>query len=278
MKFLLCFFVFVVGVIGSVQNGIKNESDLIHIISSEMDGVLKLDFELSDPRNHFHVDKVWACSSIDIEIEPYSDDRKNETGCNTNGFISEQIYGAGTEERVDSSFRTELRYKTMFLHEGILDERTPVVYIQIKVRITDELGDPIEGGNMVEIIGRYTNLHPEEGQDKSFGEFFRKDEPISIIALQSSLMTESEEDLLNSMHWYYLTFGGLGVCVVFVILGLAIIKIKDRLSNKRDTSAYVGLDMETGVAYGVGVEEISEKRSDWKSFALRKGIWRRRNK
>lgn len=253
---------------------IVNE-DLIKIVPSKLNGVLKLDFELSDPMNHFHIDKVWACSSVDIEMDPYDKDMKDNTGCNTDGFISEQIYGVGTKDIVESSFRAELRYRTMLLHEGILDERTPVVYIQVKLRVTNSFGDPIDGGEVVRVIARYTNLQPEKEENRSYEDLLKIDPKI-----QENNIIQKEDNVdaaaMENIHWYYLTFGGLGVCTIVVLVGFVVTEIKKKLVSNRRANIYIGWDMETGESYGSGLEKVGENRTVWQKFAYKQGIWRRK--
>ena len=288
MSFLVFFLLIPVYFSLSIVGG---SNDLVTLVPSEHNGILKVDIALSNPLYNFHVNKVWACSSVDIEMNSYDEEKPGETGCKTKGFTWNQIYGTGTSKRADGSFHAELRYKSLFLHESLVDKRTPVVYIQIKLRITDEVGDPIDSGDFV-VITRYTNLNTGKEEEGGY------DHDGNVVAVLDEKQQQHDNDSghlkdqfeiptsisstvdfideADGLHWYYLTIVGAGLFVATLMIAYAIVKGKRRRKalSGRDRDAYIDWDAETGEPYGNGVDEVTKTRRRWSEFALRKGFWR----
>lgn len=235
--------------------------EVVSLTTHEVDGVLRVDIDTKNPLHHFTVMHVYACSSVDLEMQTYDTSKSTITGCRTPGFIARKIYGS--DKTPDPAFHAHVKSRSIMLTESVVDSRTPVVYIQVEMRITDEDGllmspsTKSSPGDPFVLVTRYTQPEKRSGPQE--------------VTLDGPVASPSAP---KEMPWYFFTMGGIGLAVACVVVGV----IKSRWKTgrfKRRTRGYVsGYDMETGKSFGSGSDFVKAKRATHVRWAMLQGWWK----
>lgn len=235
--------------------------DTVSLTTHEIDGLLRVDIDTKNPLHHFTVMHVYACSSVDLEMQTYDTSNPTSTGCNTPGFIARKIYGS--EKTPDPAFHAHIRSRSIVLNENVVDPRTPVVYIQVEMRITNEDGLLMSPsvksspGDPFVLVTRYT--HPEEGSGHQ------------EVTLSSPV---ASPNMPKEMPWYVFTMGGIGLALACVIIGVVVSGWKAGRFKRRTRGAVLGYDMETGTSFGSGGDYVRDKRATHVKWAMLQGWWK----
>lgn len=234
--------------------------EVVSLSTVDHDGVFRVDINTKNPLHHFTVTHVYACSSVDLEMETYNPENPSATGCNTPGFITRKIYGSGKIR--DVSFHAQVKARSIVLNESVVDPRTPVVYVQVEMRVTDEDGMLMSPsiksgpGDPFTLMARYTQS---------------KKAPVDTIVLVNPPISDGAP---HEIPWYYFTFGGPGIAGVCVMIGVALSRWKSNRSKRRLHGVVSGLDMETGESFGSAYEFIKERRASHVKWAILQGWWK----
>ena len=235
--------------------------EVVSLTTQENNGVLRVDIGTKNPLHHFTVTHVHACSSVDLEMQTYDPENPTVTGCNTPGFIARKIYGPG--KTLDPAFHAHIKSRSVILNENVVDPRTPVVYIQVEMRVTDEdgllLSPSVKSspGDPFTLVTRYTQ--PEKKA---------ADQPVVMNDPAPS------GNRSNELPWYFFTMGGIGLAAACVIMGLMIVNWKTRHTKRRSYGIVVDYDMETGRSTGPWVNFIRERRAGYVEWAILQGWWK----
>lgn len=235
--------------------------EIVSLTTQENDGLLRVDIGTKNPLHHFTVTHVYACSSVDLEMQTYDPENPAVTGCNTPGFIVRKIYGPGKTE--DPVFHAHIKSRSVVLNESVVDPRTPVVYIQVEMRVTDEDGLLMSPsvksspGDPFTLVTRYTQIE-------------KRAAPQPVVLNQPS----PSGNVSNEMPWYFFTMGGIGLAVACVMVGVVVSKWKSGRSKRRSYGEVSGYDMETGQVTGSAIEFIKERRANHVKWAMLQGWWK----
>jgi hypothetical protein len=193
---------------------------------------LRLDINHGQGSTHARVERVIACSAIDMPFFEYDPKQPETSGCNSSGYVALEIYSraialdpAGS---LASKFRVRLKQHTILMRRHLLDRRAPLVRLQIHFSIAttesivktvyyrvDELALPIDGGGDANQTGRFNGISGGGGKNV-FGSAIA-DDGIDDD-LQYTGVAAGERDPL----WYTQTLGimfifAFGVCVALLI-------------------------------------------------------------
>lgn len=84
---------------------------------------------------------IHACAAVDMPFLAYDPYNPTKTGCNSPGYRSEEIYSDAIATDAAGSlatkFRVRTRGQTIFMRRRLVDLRSPIVYLQIRLQ---ELG------------------------------------------------------------------------------------------------------------------------------------------
>jgi hypothetical protein len=233
---------------------------VVSLSTKDHDGVFRVDISTKNPLHHFTVTHVYACSSVDLEMETYDPENPSATGCNTPGFITRKIYGSGKTR--DVSFHAQVKARSIVLNESVVDPRTPVVYVQVEMKVTDEDGMLMSPsiksspGDPFTLVTRYTQS---------------KKVPVDIVVLGKPPLSDA---VSQEIPWYYFTFGGIGIAGVCVMIGFMLLKWKSGRSKRRLYGVVTGYDMESGEIVGSGTKFLKERRASHVKWALSQNWWK----
>lgn len=110
------------------------------------DQALRIDIQTSNPLHHVRVIDVKACGAVDAPFWKYDPKHADRTGCNSPGFEAMEIYNEQLVKEkgsLASKFRVRTTPRSIFVRRRLVNRNTPIVYLQIKVRLTDEHGDAL---------------------------------------------------------------------------------------------------------------------------------------
>lgn len=254
--------VFLVLLLLSEVGSVSNEPVKLNV--QEHDGKLFVHVETINPLHHFKVEEVFACSSVDLEMEPFSTDQSEMTGCSTPGFMKEMIYRealaeelAGTH-RVANKFRASMSGRTLIIHEMMVDARAPVVYIQMHLKLLDENGRLLNGGKCLVYTTRYVSLE-------------KSAEPIIIHPARGP---EVEAVPKGPLPWYYFTIGGVGVAMVAVAIISFLVRLPSLRKMWRRKGIVSGLDLEGGRFVDVSAARAKQEKESFVRSAISQGWYR----
>lgn len=188
---------------------------------------LRMDMNFGPGHTHTRVERVIACSAIDMPFFEYDPSQPETSGCNSSGYAALEIYSraialnpAGS---LASKFRVRMKQNTILMRRHLLDRRAPLVRLQVHFSIAaesivktvyyrvDELVLPIDT-NQTERF----NVGPGGGGKNVFGSAIA-DNGIDDDLQYTGMANDSRDPL-----WYTQTLGmmfifAFGVCVALFI-------------------------------------------------------------
>lgn len=254
--------VFLVLLLLSEASSVSNEPVKLNV--QEHDERLFVHVETVNPLHHFKVEEVYACSSVDLDMEPFSTDRSAMTGCSTPGFMKEMVYQEALAEklsgthRVVNKFRASMSGRTLIIHEMMVDARAPVVYIQMHLKLMDENGRLLNGGKCLVYTTRYISLE-------------KSAEPIVIHPARGP---EVEALHKKPLPWYYFTIGGVGVALVVVAIISFMVRLPGLRKMWKRKNIISGLDLERGQFVDVSAVRGKKEKESFVRSAINQGWYR----
>ncbi len=103
---------------------------------------VRLDLTTTNVLYHAHVVSITVCSAVDIPWQQFDRGNPSGTGCNSPGFIGREIFNS-KEGTKDPEFQVRQRARSIYVRKVLVDRRSPTVYMEIRVNVDDELGNPI---------------------------------------------------------------------------------------------------------------------------------------
>ena len=193
---------------------------------------LRVDTSFGPGHTYARVERVIACSAIDMPFFEYDPRQPETSGCNSSGYAALEIYSrdialnpAGS---LASKFRVRMKQNTILMRRHLLDRRAPLVRLQVHFSTAaaataesivktvyyrvDELVLPIDTNQ----TGRFS-VGPGEGGGKNVFGSAIADNGIDDDLQYTGVANGSRDPL-----WYTQTLGmmfifAFGVCVALFI-------------------------------------------------------------
>lgn len=96
---------------------------------------VRIDVSGSGPGTRLHVDRIVACSGVDMPFVAYDAAEPGTSGCNSSGYMAHDIYSEAIAKSpsgsLASTFRVRIQNAAIFLRRRLISRHAPVVRLQL---------------------------------------------------------------------------------------------------------------------------------------------------
>lgn len=209
----------------------------------------RFDLSTANPLHHARVVRVVACSAVNRPFFPYSPAAPLATGCHSPGYGGGQLVyqdsnDTASQTPLDSrKFRIRQTGRSLFVRKRLLDAHSPLVHLQVWVRLQDEFASRLQNGAAGDdwpLHGRYVSLERAIPLDQALPAREVADRPLetglAAKVFDRKLLSDgrdAQDDPIRSATpsavpagrpWGWIAIGAMGVAMMAGVFYVAVLK------------------------------------------------------